>query len=180
MTLALGDPAPGFSLTGTDGAEHTLEGYASAPLLAIVQSCNHCPYVQAWEGRMQALQAEYGPRGFRLVTVNANDADSHPGDSFEQMVARAREQAFTFDYLHDPAQELARALGSERTPEVFLFDADRRLAYHGAIDDNRDDTAVTVHYLRDAIDALLDGRRPQVGQTAAVGCTVKWKAPLPG
>ena len=176
MTLALATTAPDFALTGTDGAVHTLESYASTPLLALVQSCNHCPYVQAWEGRMNALQREYGPRGFRLVAVNGNDSDTHPGDSFEEMIARSRAQGFTYDYLHDPTQELARALGSKRTPEVFLFDADRRLVYHGAIDDNRDDSAVTQHYLRDAIEALLDGREPSVADTPPVGCTVKWKA----
>jgi hypothetical protein len=124
---------------------------------------------------MNALQAEYGSRGFRLVAVNGNDAEKHPGDSFEEMIARSRAQAFTFDYLHDPTQELARALGSQRTPEVFLFDSDRRLVYHGAIDDNRGDRAVTQHYLTDAIVALLEGREPPVADTPPVGCTVKWK-----
>ena len=82
---------------------------------------------------------------------------------------------FTFDYLHDEDQSLARALGAERTPEVFLFDGDRRLAYHGAIDDNREESAVARHYLRDALDALLGGEKPAVGETPPVGCTVKWR-----
>jgi hypothetical protein len=92
------------------------------------------------------------------------------------MKERAREQRFPFDYLYDESQSLARTLGSERTPEVFLFDGDRRLVYHGAIDDNRDETAVGRQYLRDAIDAVLERRSPPVAETPAVGCTVKWKA----
>ena len=90
------------------------------------------------------------------------------------MTARAAERGFNFDYLHDPEQTLAHALGAERTPEVFVFDRDRRLVYHGAIDDNRDETAVTQRYLRDALDAALAGESPAQAETPAVGCTVKW------
>jgi peroxiredoxin len=91
------------------------------------------------------------------------------------MKARAERLGFNFDYLYDEDQSVARALGSERTPEVFLFDRDRRLVYHGAIDDSRDDRSVTRHYLREALDALLAGDEPPVRDTPAVGCTVKWK-----
>jgi peroxiredoxin len=175
MTLLPGAPAPDFSLRSVTGEMRTPADYADAALLALVQSCNHCPYVQAWEGRMSEIQRDYASRGFRLVAVNANDADTHPGDSFEAMQARAAEQGFSFDYLHDPGQSLARALGSERTPEVFLFDRERRLVYHGAIDDNRNVTAVSRTYLRDAIDAALAGGAPDPADTPAVGCTVKWK-----
>jgi peroxiredoxin len=174
MTLALGDPAPGFRLRGVDGGEHTLESYEEASLLALIQSCNHCPYVLAWEGRMSALARSYGGRGVRVVAVNSNDANRYPEDSFERMVARAAAEQFAFDYLYDPAQELARALGSQRTPEAFLFDRDRRLVYHGAIDDNRDDAAVGRHYLGDAIEASLGGQAAPVSETAPVGCSVKW------
>jgi hypothetical protein len=89
---------------------------------------------------------------------------------------RARVQGFVFDYLYDESQDVARALGAERTPEVFLFDAERRLVYHGAIDDSRDDTAVEEQYLRDAIEAVLAGDEPAISETPAVGCTVKWKS----
>ena len=125
---------------------------------------------------MSQIQRDYGDRGFRLVAVNANDAETHPSDSFDEMQARAAEQSFAFDYLQDPEQSLARALGSKRTPEVFLFDAGRRLVYHGAIDDNRDETAVSQTYLRDAIEATLAGAPPDPADTPPVGCTVKWKA----
>lgn len=175
MTLALGAQAPDFSLPAVDGTTRSLAGYADRPLLALVQSCNHCPYVQAWEGRMSELQSAYRDRGFALVAVSSNDAETYPEDSFEEMAKRAREQGFTFDYLYDESQQLARALGAERTPEAFLFDGDRRLVYHGAIDDDRDGTAVTTRYLRDAIEAVLAGGTPSVQETPAVGCTVKWK-----
>jgi peroxiredoxin len=124
---------------------------------------------------MIAIQRDYADRGFRLVAVSSNDADRYPADSFEEMRARAEREGFNFDYLYDEEQAVARALGAERTPEVFLFDRDRRLIYHGAIDDSRDDRSVTRHYLRDALDALLAGDEPAVADTPAVGCTVKWK-----
>jgi peroxiredoxin len=175
MSLRLGDQAPDFALIGVDGCEHTLASYDDAELLVVIQSCNHCPYVIAWEERMVALQDDYAARGVRLVAVNSNDVTRSPRDSFELMAVRAGERGFTFDYLHDPEQELARALRPERTPEVFLFDRDRRLAYHGAIDDNREETAVQRRFLRDALDAVLDGRSPAIPETPAVGCTVKWR-----
>ncbi len=168
--------APAFELPGVDGATHTLEELAEAPALVLVQSCNHCPYVQAWEGRLKAIQRDYADRGVQLVAINSNDATSHPEDSFEEMRARARSQDFNFRYLLDEEQSVARALGSERTPEVFVYDAGRRLVYHGAIDDSRDESRVETHYLRDALDAVLAGREPAIRETQPVGCTVKWKA----
>ena len=175
MSLSLGSPAPTFVLPGVDGRDHSLDDYADAEALALVQSCNHCPYVQAWEPRMIALQREFGERGFTLVAINSNDARAYPEDSFDEMRKRAERIGFNFDYLCDEDQSIARALGSERTPEVFLFDRARRLVYHGAIDDNRDDRAVSRHYLREALDAVLEGREPPIRETPAVGCTVKWK-----
>lgn len=175
MTLTLGTTAPSFDLPGVDGRNHALDDYEGASALVLIQSCNHCPYVQAWEGRIDAVQRDYAERGVRLVAISSNDADAHPEDSFDEMQKRAERQGFTFDYLYDEDQSVARALGSERTPEVFVYDAERRLVYHGAVDDSRDDTAVTQHYLRDALDAVLAGRAPAVGETPPVGCTVKWK-----
>jgi peroxiredoxin len=174
MSLALDERAPSFTLPGVDGRSHSLADYDDADVLGLVQSCNHCPYVLAWEGRMKAIQRDYAERGVRLVAVNSNDSSRYAADSFDEMRKRSEREGFNFDYLHDADQALARALGSERTPEVFLFDRERRLVYHGAIDDNRDEDAVTVHYLRDALDALLGGRRPEIGETTPVGCTVKW------
>jgi peroxiredoxin len=175
VTIAIGTEAPAFDLPGVDGRTHSLGDYGDAEALALVQSCNHCPYVQAWEDRMKTIQRDYADRGFRLVAISSNDAEHYPDDSLEEMTARAQRLGFNFDYLYDEDQSVARALGSERTPEVFLFDRDRRLVYHGAIDDSRDDRSVTRHYLRDALDALFAGEEPPVADTPAVGCTVKWK-----
>jgi peroxiredoxin len=174
MTLALATDAPPFDLPGVDGANHSLDDYADAPVLAIVWSCNHCPYVLAWEGRMSAIQRDYRDRAFRLVAINSNDVDRYPADSFEAMEQHASEQDFPFDYLYDADQSVARAYGPERTPEVFLFDSERRLVYHGAIDDSRDEGAVSEHYLREAIEAALEGREPATRETPPVGCTVKY------
>jgi peroxiredoxin len=175
MTIALGTEAPRFDLPGVDGRDHSLDDYADADLLVLIQSCNHCPYVQAWEGRMIDLQREFGDRSVRIVAVNSNDAGSHPEDSFDEMRARAEREGFNFDYLYDEPQAIARGLGAERTPEVFVFDRERRLRYHGAIDDSRDETDVSQRYLRNAIETLLAGGEPDVKETPPVGCTVKWK-----
>jgi peroxiredoxin len=176
MTLALAAQAPAFSLPGVDGRRHALDDYADAAALVLVQSCNHCPYVQAWEGRIDAIQRAYADRGVSVVAISSNDAEAHPEDGFDEMVARAQRQRFSFDYLYDEDQSVARALGSERTPEVFLFDADRRLVYHGAVDDNRDETEVSARYLEDALEAVLAGRAPDPADTPPVGCTVKWRS----
>lgn len=169
------ETAPAFDLPGVDGRNHSLDEYADASVLVLVQSCNHCPYVLAWEERINDLQREYADRGVRIVAISSNDATAYPADSFERMIEHAREADYAFDYLYDESQEIARALGSERTPEAFVFDADRRLVYHGAVDDNREEDQVTTRYLRDAIEAALAGETPPVTDTPPVGCTVKWR-----
>ena len=175
MSTALGAEAPQFHLPGIDGQNHSLDSYADADVLVLVQSCNHCPYVQAWEGRLSAIASDYAGRGVRVVAVNSNDADRYPEDSFEEMQKRSQAQGFAFDYLYDEPQAVAKALESQRTPEVFLYDGDRRLRYHGAIDDSRDETSVSQRYLRDALDAVLSGQDPPVAETPPVGCTMKWR-----
>jgi peroxiredoxin len=175
MSIELGTEAPPFELLGVDGAYHSLDDYRDAKLLALVQYCNHCPYVLAWEDRLIDLTRDHAGRELRVVAVNSNDVAHYPEDSFERMKERDRELDFPFDYLFDESQALAHALGAERTPEVFLFDEARRLRYHGAIDDSRDNRAVTTSYLREAIRALLAGEGPPISETESVGCTVKWK-----
>jgi peroxiredoxin len=167
--------APAFDLPGVDARNHSLSDYEDAAALVLVQWCNHCPYAQAWEKRLVSIQDDYTGRGVRIAAVSSNDSDAYPEDSFEEMRARASREGFTFDYLFDADQSVARALGSERTPEVFVYDGDRRLAYHGAIDDSRDESSVTRHYLREALDAVLAGTAPGTPETPAVGCTVKWR-----
>jgi peroxiredoxin len=176
MTIALATEAPPFDLPGVDGERHTLDDYTDKAVLAVVWSCNHCPYVQAWEGRMIGLQRELGERGFQLVAISSNDAENYPEDSFEAMKERAERQGFNFDYLYDEDQSVLNAYGAERTPEVFLFDGDRHLVYHGAIDDSREEEGVTQDYLRNAVLAVLEGEELPVTETAPVGCSVKRKA----
>ncbi len=177
ILMKTGTPAPDFkNLPGVDGKKHSLSDYAANKALVVVFSCNHCPYVQAYEDRIMALQKEFGSKGAHFVAINANDAVGYPGDSFENMVKRAKERNFNFDYLRDEDQSVAKAYGATHTPHLFVFDADRKLAYTGKIDDNWQEPAkATAHYLRDALAALVDGKKPPLNETFAIGCTIKWK-----
>lgn len=168
--LSLGDPAPPFELPGVDGGTHSLDDYDGDPV-AVVFSCCHCPYVIAWEDRLNEIARDYAGRA-GLVAVNSND---YIGDSFEDMERRAAEKGFVFPFLRDEAQEVARAYNAARTPEVFVFDAGRRLVYHGAPDSSHADPAGAEPYLRQALDATLAGENPPVGETPPVGCTIKWR-----
>jgi len=176
MMLELGASAPSFSLAGVDGKAHGLADYAQAKALCVIFSCNHCPYVQAYEGRIKDLQAEFGPKGLQIVAINSNDAAAYPEDSFDEMKKRAAAQGFNFPYLHDETQAVAKAYGAQRTPHIFLFNAERKLAYLGRIDDNyKDPAAVKNRELRDAIEDILAGKAVRLPETFAVGCTIKWK-----
>lgn len=174
--LRPGDGTLPFELPGVDDGRHSLTDYADRNAVAVVFTCNHCPYAQAWEGRLVDIQSDYADRGAQLVAISSNDAGRYPADGFPEMKRRAEERGFNFPYLYDESQEVARAYGAERTPEVFLFDRAGTLRYHGTVDDNYDDpSAVRANYLRDAIDAVLDGREPAPAETRPVGCTIKWK-----
>jgi len=171
--LRIGDAAVDFSLPGVDGKTYHLKDF-SKKLLAVVFSCNHCPYVHAWEGRIIQIARDYGDV-LDMVLINANDPEQYPEDSFDNMKKRAEEKGYPFPYLFDASQQVPRAYGATRTPEVFLFDEARKLRYHGAVDDNTDPSAVKQHYLREAIEALLRGEDPPVAETPPVGCTIKWR-----
>ena len=174
--LKPGDQAIAFDLPGTDDKQHALADYADKAAVAVIFSCNHCPYVRAWEDRMVQIQSDYADKGVQLVTINSNDANKYPDDSFSKMKERVGEKGFNFPYLYDETQKTAHAYGAERTPEVFLFDKSGALRYQGAIDDNYDNpNAVRSHYLREALDAVLAGQTPPTAQTPPVGCTIKWK-----
>lgn len=171
-TLALGDPAPPFELRGVDERTHSLSAFAGMPL-AVVFSCCHCPYVVAWEDRLNALAQEFDGRA-ALVAVNSNAG--YLGDSPEDMKRRADEKGFVFPFLYDETQEVARAYGASRTPEVFLFDGERRLAYHGAPDSSYADATNAEPWLRAALEAVLAGSQPPVPETPPLGCTIKYRA----
>lgn len=176
MTLTPGAQAPHFELPTTAGATVSLsELLGGANALIVAFWCNHCPYVRAWEDRLIDLVAEREPDGLAAVAINANDAATHPADSFEAMVERASERGYPFHYAHDESQQVASAYGATRTPEIFLLDADGVIVYHGAIDDSHDPDAAAVPHLAEAVDAVLAGERPALSATAPVGCTIKWK-----
>lgn len=170
-TLALGDQAPAFELPGVDGRLHALADYEGQPV-AVIFSCCHCPYVMAWEERLNDIARDYAGRA-AVVAINSND---HLGDSFEEMQRRSEERGFVFPFLRDESQEVAAAYRPARTPEVFVFDRDHRLIYHGAPDSDHRDPNGAEPYLRRALDAALAGRRPAVAQTPPVGCTIKWRS----
>lgn len=175
MALELNAACPAFDLPGTDDRNHTL-AEQKGKLFVLVVSCNHCPYVIAYEPRMVALANEYLGRGVSFVAVNANDATRYPDDGMQAMKTRTKERNFPFPYLRDDSQALVRTLGARFTPEVYVFDEARKLRYHGRIDDNHRDAArVSSHDLRNALDALLAGKEPPVAETVAFGCSIKWK-----
>lgn len=176
-TLSVGSEAPDFTLPGVDGQDyHLADLLANHKAVVVMFSCNHCPYVRAWEDRMIAIQRDYQPRGVTLVAINANDASRYPDDSFPHMRERAAEKGFNFPYLWDESQDVAQAYGATHTPHVFLVDGNGTVRYRGAIDDNYDDPdKVERSYLRDALDAVLAGHKPVIETTDAVGCTIKWK-----
>ncbi len=175
--LKPGDKAIAFELPGVDDRRHALADYAEdKEAVAVIFTCNHCPYARAWEDRIVRIQADYADRGVQVIAINPNDPQKYPDDSFPRMKERAQEKGFNFPYLYDESQEVAHAYGAERTPEVFLFGKDGRLLYHGTVDDNYEDpTAVRNHYLRDALDAALAGEEPPVTETRPIGCTIKWR-----
>ncbi|HWH15641.1 MAG TPA: thioredoxin family protein [Miltoncostaeaceae bacterium] len=175
MTLALGADAPPFRLPTTAGTSVDLAELGDAEVVVVAFWCNHCPYVQAWEERFNLIAQDYSDHRVAVVAINANDPLTYPADDFPAMVERARERDYAFAYAQDVHQDVARAYGAQRTPELFVLDRDRRVRYHGAIDDAVEAGDVTANWLRDALDALLAGREPEVTDTPPVGCTVKWR-----
>jgi peroxiredoxin len=174
--LKVGETIPDFrNLLGTDGKKYSLASFADTSTMVLIVSCNHCPYVQAYEDRMIAIQRDYMDRGVGLVAVNSNYDKDYPEDSYENMIKRAKEKGFNFPYIRDEDQSLARALSAVCTPETFVFDKARKLVYHGRIDDNREPSKVTTHDLKNALDAVTAGKEPSVAETRPFGCSIKWR-----
>ncbi len=174
-TLAIGEKAPEFrELLGTDGNRYSLNSFDGKKILVIIFSCNHCPYVVAYEDRMIALQRDYGPKGVQVVAINSNDATAYPEDSYPKMVERAREKGFNFPYLRDEDQKVVSAYGAVCTPHVFVFDGERKLRYRGRIDDSKVPMNVSTHDLRNALDDLLAERALRRPETKPFGCSIKW------
>jgi peroxiredoxin len=174
--MPVGNPAPAFSLPGVDGNTWSLDSFPDAQLLVVVFTCNHCPYAIASEDRLLEIQADYESRGVRLVAISSNDAEKYRADSFDEMKKRAADKGFNFPYLYDESQEVARAYDAACTPDIFVFDRDRKLIYNGRIDDNwQQPDQVTRRDLRSVLDAALEGRTFNCEHVPSMGCSIKWK-----
>jgi peroxiredoxin len=175
-SFQLGDAVPAFALPDTGGEEHRVPLADAPPATVLVVTCLHCPYVVAWNPRLRAVAEDYAPRGVRFLGIHANDATRFPADSLENMRRFVAEQDWPFPYLHDESQDVARALGAEVTPHVFVLDGDQRLVYRGAPDADHKDRSKGAAWLRAALDAVLAGEAVAEPETRARGCSVKWRA----
>lgn len=175
--LALATPAPDFSLPDGTGRMHALAVFAESPALLVAFICNHCPYVQHVLNGFVQFAVEYGSKGLATVAISPNDIESYPQDAPAEMVKLARARGFTFPYLFDESQQVAKAYRAVCTPEFYLFDRGRRLVYRGQFDDSRPGGRgpVTGADLRAAADALLNGLPVAPEQTPSAGCSIKWK-----
>lgn len=172
--LNIGDHLPHFTLPATDGMQvdtHLIKD----PVLAVVFTCNHCPYAQAYEQRLKRMMEEFEQTQF--ILVNSNDPTDYPEDSFERMKVKKEETGWLCEYCFDESQEVANRFGALCTPHCFVFDRERNLKYKGRIDNNWEHPEeVTEHNLHDAIQALEEGEEPPVHEMNAIGCSIKWKA----
>jgi len=176
--LALGTPAPEFSLPdAVSGRTVSLAQFANAPALLVIFMCNHCPYVKHVADQMAQLVREYQERGVAVVGISANDAAEYPEDSPENMAHEARRRGYTFPYLYDETQEVAKAYQAACTPDFYVFDRDHHLAYRGQMDDSRPGSGIPVtgQDLRRALDAVLADRPVSQHQRPSLGCNIKWK-----
>jgi peroxiredoxin len=176
--LPLGTAAPPFALPDTlSGKTVALKDITPSPALLVAFICNHCPYVKHILDGLVAFGRELGPHGLSIVAISSNDAETHPADGPTEMARSEKLKGFTFPYLYDESQDVAKAYQAMCTPDFFLFDRDRRLAYRGQFDGSRPGGRIPVSGadLRAAADALLQGRPVPTEQTPSVGCSLKWK-----
>ena len=178
--LALGTTAPDFQLPDTSGKPVSLSDFEGAPATLVMFICNHCPYVIHIREELSKLAREYQAKGVAIVAISSNDAESYPADSPEKMKEEVSRAGYTFPYLYDETQEVAKAYRAACTPDFFLFDKDLKLAYRGQLDDSRPRVAnplpVTGRDLRAALNAVLEGRSiPESDQKPSMGCNIKWK-----
>lgn len=176
----IGNEATDFKLKNVDGKTVSLADIKDAKGYIVVFTCNHCPFSVKYEDRIIALDKKYKKQGYPVVAINSNDPTVAPEDSYEKMQVRAKAKKFTFPYLYDESQAIAKTYGASRTPHVFVLQKNgsvNTVKYIGAIDDNSDDAkAVTAKYVENAVDALIAGKPVPTETTKAIGCTIKWKA----
>lgn len=176
--LPLGSRAPAFSLPDVSGREVSLSDFQDAPALLVVFMCNHCPFVKHVSAELARLAKDYQARDVAVVGINANDAESHPEDSPQEMKREAAERGYTFPYLYDETQATAKAYRAACTPDFFLFDRDRKLVYRGQLDGSRPGSGIPVtgRDLRAALDKVLAGQPVSEEQRPSIGCNIKWKS----
>jgi peroxiredoxin len=167
--------AQDFTLPDTEGVLHTLSKLAADGAVAVIFTCNHCPYALAWHDRLIDVAGEYAPRGVSTLFINSNDAERYPADSLEAMRARVAAETWTGPYLHDSSQEVARSFGARTTPDVFVVDSEMRIRYRGAPDEDYDDPAANALWLREALDDVLSGVELRRPETEPIGCSIKWR-----
>lgn len=182
--LDLGTTAPAFTLPAANpdvddrGDDHrSLSDYDDAEALVVVFMCNHCPYVQHIEDALVDVARSYQDRGVQFIGICSNDAERYPDDSFESMAERAEAHDYPFPYLHDETQEVAKAYNAACTPDLYVFDENRELAYRGRFDDTRPNQGTDAHGgdLRQALDELLEQGEVTMEQKPSAGCNIKWK-----
>ncbi|AHM58734.1 alkyl hydroperoxide reductase/ thiol specific antioxidant/ mal allergen [Flammeovirgaceae bacterium 311] len=172
---AVGDTARDFQLKNVDGKMVSLADYKNAKGYILVFTCNTCPFSEMYEDRIIALHHKFAAKGYPLIAINPNDEEEESGDSYENMIERAKEKGYRFPYVQDKIQEIARAYGATNTPHVYVLDKDRKVVYIGAIDNNaRDAASADKFYVEDAIKAIENNKEPDITKTKAIGCTIKW------
>jgi len=176
----VGDKATDFKLKNIDGKMLSMADFPNAKGFVVIFTCNHCPYAQAYQDRIVALDKEYKSKGYPVIAINPNDPSIVPEDSYDAMITRAKEKNFTFPYLFDEKQDVYKMYGAAHTPHVYLLQmngkGDLIVRYIGAIDDNyQDASAVKEKYLANALDALIAGKEPNPNSTKAIGCSIKDK-----
>jgi peroxiredoxin len=175
--LPLGTPAPDFRLLNVDGQMLGLDDFRGAPAYFIAFICNHCPFVKHVADGLAELGREYQAKGVAVIAISSNDASKYPADSPEQMVHEVENRNYTFPYLYDETQDVAKAYRAACTPDFYVFDKDRKLVYRGQMDDSRPDSGIPVtgRDLRTALDAVLAGTPVPEPQRPSIGCNIKWK-----
>ncbi|MCC7087420.1 MAG: thioredoxin family protein [Pirellulales bacterium] len=175
--LPLGTLAPSFQLPNVDGRIVSLDDFKSAPALLVAFICNHCPFVKHIADGLALMAREYQAKGASVVAINSNDVSNYPADSPEQMVHEAEARGYSFPYLYDETQSVAKAYRAACTPDFYLFDKNRKLVYRGQLDDSRPESSIPVtgKDLRAALDAVLTGKAVSAEQKPSIGCNIKWK-----
>lgn len=176
---SVGDLATDFSLKNVDGKFVSLKDFKEAKGFIVIFTCNHCPYSKLYEDRIIELDNLFASKGYPVIAINPNDPSIVPDDSYENMQKRAKEKAYPFPYLWDETQQIAKTYGAEKTPHVYLLNKEKeglRVCYIGAIDDNAQEASeVKVHYVKEAVNSLLTGKKIEKTTSKAIGCSIKWR-----